>query len=125
MNLHGIVSGAIATVNPFTQVSVRQSLGSTTNPDGSRTPAYDDPYVASAQVQELTSRDLAQLDGLNVQMSQKAMYLNGAINGVIRVSRLGGDLITLEDGTVWLTTAVLEQWPDWVKVSVTLQNDSA
>lgn len=124
MNLHGIVSGAIATVNPFVPISIQLSTGQTTNADGSRTPSYADPIIASAQVQELTSRDLSQLQGLNLQMSQKAIYISGTLNGVVRVTREGGDLITFEDGTVWLTTTVLEQWPDWVKVSVTLQNDS-
>lgn len=49
------------------------------------------------------------------------MYISGMLNGVQRLTQVGGDLITLVDGTLWLTTAVMEQWPDWVRVSVTLQ----
>ncbi|HEY6030507.1 MAG TPA: hypothetical protein VIU44_08090 [Gaiellaceae bacterium] len=77
-----------------------------------------------AQVQDLSQRDLLQLNGLNVQGSQKTVYVGGMLSGVVRPTQKGGDLITLDDGT-WLTTAVLEQWPDWCRVAVTLQMDGA
>lgn len=123
MNLHGIVSGVISAVNPNVPVEVRTSTGSATAADGSRTPTYADPVVVTGQVQELTTKDLRQLDGLNVQGSQRAVYLSGEVDAIQRISRLGGDLVALGDGSVWLTTHVLEQWPDWCKVAVTLQNE--
>lgn len=78
--------------------------------------------VASGQLQPLSSSDIGQLDSLNIQGYQRAIYINGALNGLVRPKKKGGDLITTPDGQVWLTTMVLEQWPDWVKVAVTLQN---
>lgn len=124
MNLHSIVFPVISIVNPMQPATLTVSTGYGTNPDGSRVPSYAPPVTVQVQRQELTERDLQQLEALNVQRSMQIMYLNGVVNGVVRMSLKGGDLITTQDGTVWLTTQVLEQWPDWVKVSVTRQDGS-
>lgn len=127
MNLHAIVSGAINSVNPSITATFKASTGYGTNSAGKRTPTYAAPVSVTAQVQELSSRDLRQLEGLNVQGSSSAIYLNGFASGAVRVSRTGGDIITIPSGPsagTYLVTAVLEQWPDWVKVSATLQNGS-
>ncbi len=124
MNLHQVVFGAIAAVSPPQLVTVQTSSGYTTASNGRRTPAYNTPDTMSAQVQELNERDLRQLEGLNVGGSMRKIYLNGEVDAVVRVNKKGGDLITLADGTVWLTTAALEIWPDWCCVSVTLQDGS-
>lgn len=124
MNLHAIVAGAIGAVNPFTQVTIRISTGYTTDDDGTQIPSYAAPISVSAQVQNLTQKDIEHLDSLNVQGSQQVMYLAGNYNAIVRVNREGGDLIMMPNGDIYLTTQVLEQWPDWVKLSVTLQNGS-
>lgn len=127
MNLHGIASGAIAAVNPFVNGTIQVSTGSTTNPDGTRTPSYSVLTGVSMQVQALTAGDLRQLDGLNLNGTKRGIYLNGKFDGVVRPELKGGDLITLTDGAnagVWLVAQVLEQWPDWCKCAVTLQNGS-
>ena len=121
MNLHGIARGIISTVNPEMRVHLQTSTGYTTNDDGSRVPTYSDSYP-SAQVQSLSTADLRHLDALNIQGSQRKIYLSGDVAAIVRVSKKGGDIITLPDLTVWLTTAALEQWPDWCCVAVTLQN---
>lgn len=121
MNLHQLVSGAIATVNPFTTATIQASAGSTTNPDGSRSPSYAAPVTASVQKQALTQQDIYQLEGLGIQGVHTKIYLNGNWSGIIRADQKGGDIITLADGTIWLVTAVLEQWPDWTAVAVTRQ----
>jgi hypothetical protein len=124
MNLHQIASGAIAAVNPFQPVTIQTSTGATVNADGTRMPTYAPASTVSGQVQQLTTRDLRQLEALSIQGSSRKIYLNGEVDAIVRVSQKGGDLITLPDGSIWLTTAVLEQWPDWVAVSVTLQDGS-
>ncbi|UJY33809.1 hypothetical protein HB117_12655 [Escherichia coli] len=43
MNFHGIVSGAVRRVNPFTDALVYRSRGSTQQADYSRVPEYEDP----------------------------------------------------------------------------------
>lgn len=125
MNLHSIAAGVINAVNPNIVMTLLVSNGSVTNADGTRTPRYFPPQQVFGQVQELTTRDLRQLEGLNIQGSQRTIYMNGITNAIVRMSAKGGDLIELPDGTMWLTTTVLEQWPDWVKVAVTLQRRSA
>lgn len=127
MNLHGIVAPAIGAVNPFVSGTIRQSTGYTVQPNGNRAPLYTD-IPARIQVQALTANDLAHLDGLNVQGTKRAIYLTGEAAGVIRDQNRGGDLVvfpagTLPEGDTWLVTLVLEQWPDWVRAAITLQNE--
>jgi hypothetical protein len=120
VNLHGIVSGAIGAVNPHVSATLKICTGYTTLPSGKRTPTYAADQPATAQVQDLSQADVRQLDSLNIQGSQKVIYLNGALAGLVRNQNKGGDLVVLGTET-WLVTAVLEQWPDWAKVAVTLQ----
>ncbi len=128
MNLHGIAGPIIATVNPMTSAVVQISSGYTTLPTGRRQPAYQEPYLQmTAQVQPLTFRDIQQIDGLNLQGMRVAIYLYGKIDGLVRAKSKGGDLVSIYDGVhagVYLVALVLEQWPDWVKVAATLQDDA-
>ena len=79
-------------------------------------------FVAQGQVQAMTAGDLRQVEGLNLNGTKRGIYLDGSINGVVRVYLKGGDLITFPDGSTWLVAMVLEQWPDWCKVAATLQD---
>lgn len=191
MNLHAVAAGIVGSVNPGQLVSIQQSEGYTTNPDGSRPPitaylggaAFTAALAAGimtvtgavvgaiaagqtitgtgvtqpanilsqvsgttyrvtgaqtlsavamvssslwAQVQELTTTDLRQLDALNIQGSTRVMYISGEVDAIARVRQKGGDLVTMigGDGQVYLTTRVLEMWPDWCKVAVVLQDGS-
>lgn len=125
MDLHGIASSAIGAVNPFVPVTIAISMGSTINPDGSRTPTYSDPIDGvMAQIQPMTGRELSQVEGLNLQGTKRGIYLEGNIDAIQRLNQKGGDLITMEDGSIWLTVLILETWPDWVHAAVTLQNGS-
>lgn len=124
MNLHAIVSGAISAVNPLSPATLYASAGSTTNADGSRTPAFAAPVAINAQVQQLTTFNLRQLEGLNLQGVTHKIYFTGQAAGVERFFSKGGDLIQMADGTIWLVVTVFEQWPDWVAVGVTLQNEA-
>ncbi len=123
MNLHALASGAIAAVNPFVTVSIQQSTGYTTASDGTRTPTFPTPS-GSAQVQPLSFSDIQHADALNLQGSRRKVYVNGAMNGLVRFQMKGGDLVTLPDGSVWIVAFVSEQWPDWVSAVVTLQDGS-
>lgn len=83
--------------------------------------------VMRAQVQPLTWRDIQQIDGLNLEGTRRKIYLFGAVDGLVRPKRKGGDLITIATGGVndgiWLVAQVLEQYPDWVSAAITLQSD--
>lgn len=78
--------------------------------------------VVTAQIQALSFRDIAQMDGMNIQGTRRAIYFYGRIEGLVRPESRGGDLVYFPDGTVWLVAIVLETWPDWCKVAATLQN---
>jgi hypothetical protein len=120
MNLHQIASGAITAVNPFITGTMFSSLGYTTAPDGERVPSYADPVVASIQVQQLTSEDLKQTEGLEIQGATRSVYLNGTWNGIVRPLIKGGDMLVFNNQN-WLVVAVPESWPDWTKIIVCLQ----
>lgn len=125
MNLHGIVAPAIGAVNPFVPVTLKRSNGYTIEPDGTQVPSYVDVSL-SVQVQALSFSDLQQLDGLNIQGVRRAVYLDGPAMGVVRNIGAGGDLFafppgTFPEGDLWLAAHVLERWPDWSKVAITLQ----
>ena len=122
MNLHQIVAGAIGAVNPLVPATLRLSVGYQTQPDGSQVPLYSTFANVLCQVQALTQADLRQLDGMNIQGSTRTVYLNGSWRGVVRVGARGGDLLTLATGDIYLVTSVLELWPDWTKLGVTLQD---
>lgn len=124
MNLHAVVASAIQAVNPFAIGSLRINTGTyTTTADYKRVPAYSQVDGIPMQVQPLTAKDLRYLDGLNLQGTERAVYLNGSLLGVQRLNQRGGDLLCFDD-QVWLTTSVIETWrTGWCKVGVTLQTD--
>lgn len=126
MNLHAIAAPFIGAINPNIPAILQKSAGSTTSADGKRTPLFSYQNVI-AQVQPMSSGDLRQTEGLNLNGTKRSIYLYGESNSVERVTSKGGDLVTIATGAnagIWLVATELEQWPDWVKVAVTLQNGS-
>jgi hypothetical protein len=112
-------------VNPWVTGSYRKSAGNTTGPDGTRAPSYADAVPLQIQMQAMTSADLRQVSGLNLNGELRAMYSNGAVEGVDRPQSLGGDLITLPDSSIWLVVKVLENWnttSGWTKFCCVRQN---
>ena len=121
MNLHGIASGAIGAVNPNVSATLQVSTGSTSNADGSLTPTYAAPVTVTVNFQDLANRDIQHLNGLNIQNATKKAYCYGSVNGIVRDTQQGGDLLTMADGTLWLVAYVFESWPDWCAVALTQQ----
>lgn len=121
MNLHGIASQAIGAVNPPTRIAIQKSTGYTTLPDGTQQPTYTPAYT-TGNVQALTGKDIAQLSALGIQGVTQKVYLTGNFEGVFRVLDKGGDLLKF-NGQTWLVSAVLERWPDWCCVAITMQMD--
>lgn len=127
MNLHGIVAGAVSAVNPQILASVQVSTGNTLGATGKQTPTYAPAVTVPAQVQALQYKDIEHMDALNIQGTRRAIYLYGRIDGLVRSTGKGGDLITITSGVnagVWLVAVVAEQWPDWCKALCTLQNEA-
>ena len=129
MDLNAIASAATRSVTPAVAGQVWLSTGSTTADDGTRTPTFNTLSQVTLDMQPLSGRDLQQLDGLNIQGVQRVAYVRGDIQGLVRVTGKGGDMIVIPAapsapayaGGSWLVVAVMETWPDWCKVGLTLQ----
>jgi hypothetical protein len=127
MNLHSIASNFIGVVNPLVPCTIKVSLPPTVNPDGTPVPAYASPITVQAQVQPLSQNDLRQAESLNLQGTLRAVYINGNVDGVVRVTAKGGDIVTILVGPnagVYLVNKVEEAWPDWCHCLCTLQDGS-
>jgi hypothetical protein len=125
MNLHGIAGPMVGAVNPNIVVKFEASAGYTKDSAFRQVPSFAPSVDVLGQVQALTMKDLQHIEAMNIQQSTNSVYLYGTANGVVRVREEGGDRITVPSGPsagVYKVTSVLEQWPDWVKVSVVLQN---
>jgi hypothetical protein len=119
MNLHGIASAAISAVNPMIPVSIRQSTGYTTGPDGTQAPNYS-TVNAMGQQQALSGGDIQRLNSLNVQGVVTKMYLTGNFEGAFRVTGKGGDLVGF-GGRTYLVATVLERWDSWCCIALVMQ----
>jgi len=125
MNLRGIANSAIQSVNPNIDATWRKSTGWTTDAAGKRTATFSDNPI-EVQVQALSAGDLKHVDALNMSGIMRSVYMYGNALSVARPDNRGGDLLIFperpdEADKVWLVTSVVETWPDWAHVIVTLQ----
>jgi len=121
MDLQGLANPVAESVNPNVLVTVRASRGYAFGGTGLRQmPQYNPAVTGYAQVQELTSSELRQVEALNIQGVMRAIYFRGKLNGVIRPESKGGDLVTIGTET-FLVVKTLEQWPTWSKALIVLQ----
>jgi hypothetical protein len=90
MNLHGLVSGVIATVNPLLAVSVLVSTGNTNYPDGSVVPNYATPGSIVASV-DGTVLSVVVISGGTIQIGQLLSDASGnLLAGTVVTGLLGG-----------------------------------
>lgn len=120
MNLHKIASSAISAVNPFVSVVFTINTGYTTDTDGTRIPTTT-TTTTTGQFQNITAKELQHLQGMNLQGDLGVLFVNGSFDGVVRKDGKGGDTVTFSSNT-WLVVQVLEQWPDWCKLAICLQD---
>lgn len=128
VNLRAFANNYTRVINPNVVCTLKRSTGQTTADTGKRTPTYVDVTDVVVQAQALSFKDISQLDGLNIQGTRRAIYANVQVMEIVRVQKLGGDLLVFAagvfpEGRTWLAAHVLERWPDWCKVAITLQND--
>lgn len=113
MDLHSIAAGAIGTVNPFIQVTLRINVGSTVARNGVRTPAYATPGNITASI----DGTLLTVESLSAGVLQSGQVLTGSGvsagttitdrvtgTGGVGTYRVSPSQIT---GTVGMTTALL------------------
>lgn len=127
MNLRAIVNKYTQITNKNVQIQWIQSNGYTIDDAGRRTPQTI-TLTIEAQVQALSGSDLQHTDGLNINSVMRSVYMFGSAVGVVRVDKLGGDILVFPESPGqcnknWLVTQVVETWPDWCHVLVTLQDD--
>ena len=122
MNLHQLVRGVVGAVNPDISVSVMPSTGSTEDDTGRSIPSYGTTIQTTGQKQPVTGRDIERFQQQNIQGVTCKMHLNGNYEGLFRVLGKGGDLLQFE-GRTYLVASVMERWPDWCCVALTMQLD--
>ena len=128
MNLHSVVASAINAVNPFLTVNIKRSTGSTVGADGLSTPTYAAILPVQGQCQALTARELAQIAGLNQQGEKLGIWVNGTLLGEVSPDSVGGDILTLPDGSTWLVLQVMENWgrsAGWTHAALVRQRDTS
>lgn len=130
MNLHGIVRGAITSVNPDIIVPYYKSTGYTKDATFAQAPSYAAPVNVPVQVQALSARDLQHTELVNMEGVKRSVHMYGNTQGIVRADKKGGDLLYFPQvprGTsyIWKVVAVLETWPDWCRVAVVLQLDAS
>lgn len=120
MNLHGLVRGVIQTVNADIPVTILPSAGADEDSTGRTIPAYGDPITMRGQKQPVTGRDIYRFQQQNIQGVTCKMYVHGNVEGLFRQTGKGGDLLEFE-GQTYLVASVMERWPDWCCVALTMQ----
>lgn len=128
MDLQAYTSAACASVTPPDTATVKISTGhSLPDAAGLMKPQYQTITNVRADVQAMSSTDLDMVDGLNLTGIKRSIYLHGQFAGIQRPNEKGGDLIIIASGAhkgVWLTVMVLENWGDWCRIAVVLQNQA-
>lgn len=124
MNLRGIANAAIQSINPNISIVLSVPNGYTIDPDTQfQIPAFI-PETVAGNVQALDGDDLKQIAGLNMQGSIRAVYLYGAVAGLVKPDAQPSAVLTFAHGGLsgdWGVFKVLETWQDWCKVAVVYQ----
>lgn len=125
MNVRGIANQYTQVINKNQKINWIQSNGYVTDNAGKRTPKTL-TLTVDAQVQSLGATALQHVDGLNMTGIMRSVYMYGNAAGAVRADQIGGDILVFPEvpfGTnkKWLITHVLETWPTWCNVIVTLQ----
>ena len=133
MNLHGIVRGAINSVNADRPALYLKSIGATVNADFTQSPSYAAGVPVRIQIQPLDNEGLRHVEKLNMTGVFRTVYMFGNTQGIVRVQAKGGDLLQFApfQGEAVQNWKVVE--PDgpwnvenggWTKIIIVLQTDT-
>lgn len=131
LNLHSIARGAIVALHPEEPVTLYQSSGQT-NTRGVISPTYEAAQNVQAQIQSLSTDELANVESVAQTGQVRKAYLFGPPittlipQGIVRPLARSGDMIQRADGTWWLVTGMMEDFSasGWVCVQITQQVDA-
>ncbi len=134
MNLHGIVRGAINSVNADRPALYLKSTGNSINADFSQTPAYAPAVPVRVQIQPLGKEELRHIEKLNLQGVFRTVFMFGNTQGVVRVLAQGGDLLQFapfqgQAAQNWKVVGPVDgpwnvEYGGWTKFLVQLQTDT-
>lgn len=122
MNLHKIVRGAISALHPDETVILVQSIGQR-NVNGKIIAEYAQPISVIAQIQSMSSDELAHLEKTDSTKIYRKAWLNQParpVAGIIRELARNGDFIQRSDQSWWLVNAVNDDYTrsGWVSVTI-------
>lgn len=129
LNLHGIVRGAINSVHPDEEVQIVRSSGSVPDESGFAVPEFVHLTGIMAQIQSESDAALFHADMAGANSIVRRIYLftprdvSDQPAGIFRPLTRSGDYIVQRDGTVWLVTAIIENFAgvNWICVRATMQ----
>lgn len=126
----GSGTGGVGTYT-VSQSQTSASEAMTATGTGKRVPQYSIVTNVAMQVQALSAAELQHLDGLNIESTMRAVYLNGEHEGLDRPGVRGGDILLIPTGLAstppafdtWLVVQVMESFDasGWCRVAVALQ----
>jgi hypothetical protein len=133
-NLHGLVRGAINSVNPDIAGQWLVSTGTSVDDAGKSAPTYADAVPVKCQVQAVRGGDLRKHSFLQDQGVYRVVYMFANPDAINRLESKGGDLLKFPQyprgpARTWLIRAVDEPWTAgngslaWARVIVSLQLD--
>lgn len=124
INVRSIANMAIQPINQNTGISLFLPNGMTVDPlTRKQIPVFIESVVAG-NVQALDGDEIRQADNLNIQGTLRAVYLYGAVAGVIRPDQSPSAELEFTHGGVsgrWSVFKVFETWANWCKVGVVYQ----
>ena len=131
MNLHARARGAVQTLHSEETVTLYQASGQANN-QGVISPTYEAAQTVQAQIQSLSTDELANVENVAQTGQVRKAYLFGPPvtslipQGIVRPLARSGDMLQCADGTWWLVTGMMEDFSasGWVCVQITQQVDA-
>lgn len=116
LNMHGIVRGAIQTVNEDTPGVVYVSTGNA-NARGILTPTFT-PVAARLQIQAQKHDPIRHANNVAYSNSYITVYAYGDFSDIERPTGSGGDVVNFRDQSTgasrwYYISQTLEWWPGW------------
>lgn len=129
LNLHKVVRGSINAIHPDVRVQILRSEGSRPDENGFAVPTYVRLFGVTAQIQSESDNSLFHADMAGANTLTRRIWLFAPKGfehqpaSIFRPLARSGDYIVQEDGTVWLISAVVENFSGvgWVSVRATMQ----
>lgn len=131
--MHGLVRGAIGSINPDIRAGYVASTGNVVAVGGKQTPTFAASVKVRIQSQPVSTGDIKRYGFLSGQGVFRAVYMYGITSAIVRSMQLGGDLLNFalapsQPSRTWLVKVVDEEWSsgnagDWCRVIVVQQLD--